>query len=282
MLARNKPGSNPALFLCLGHQGYAEMLREYLVNLIKNAKQTSEIITKYDEKAAQHFKKLISEISNVGENIVVRRRNDEIVASNFTDQYFAVKQNEMPEVGLKRLIIYKPPKDKVPDELIKVYNKISKLHVGLLEDFYLLESLDIVMLHGDEVNEEAILFINWALSLISKFSRSHFKILQEDPQLRKISNLPIGLEIPSSTLYGFDEKDKTLTEIAGLVVYYYDPQTGIVKRDYTLQYHPELMEEIRILQKKDFESKTLLDLPDGIQLLLSCLQAGFIETSKKF
>ena len=78
----------------------------------------------------------------------------------------------MPEVGLKRLIIYKPPKDKVPDELIKAYNKISKLHVGLLEDFYSLESLDIVMLHGDEVNEEAILFINWALSLISKFSRS--------------------------------------------------------------------------------------------------------------
>ncbi|MHA1212670.1 MAG: hypothetical protein ACTSSH_09430, partial [Candidatus Heimdallarchaeota archaeon] len=90
-----------------------------------------------------------------------------------------------------------------------------------------------------------------------------------------------GLEIPSSTQYSLDD-ETILTEIAGLVIYYYNPITSLVKRDYTLQFHPELFEEIRILQKRDFESKTLLDLSDGIQLLLSCLQAGFIETSMKF
>jgi hypothetical protein len=137
------------------------------------------------------------------------------------------------------------------------------------------------MLHGDETNEEAILFLNWALGKLAIYSRAHYKILEKDDLLEEIINLPIGLEIQSSTLYSTDEKS-TLTEIAGLVVYYYNPRTGIVKRDYTLQFHPELFEEIQILQKRDFESKTLLELPDGIQLLLSCLQAGFVETSKKF
>jgi len=283
MLSRNKAGSNPALLLCLGHQGYAEMLREYIMQLVEDKKKIAKTLEKYDIKAKDHFLEIIEKVNSIGMNITVKKRNQEIVASSYKDQYFAVKQNELPEIGLKKLLLYKPSKNIVPDELLKAYQKIAKLHVGLLEDFYELETLDIVMLHGDEVNEEAILFLNWVLSLLAKFSRAHHKILQKELPLREITNLPIGLEIPSSTAYSIEEeKLDILTEIAGLVVYYYNPTTGIVKRDYTLQFHPELFEEIRILQKRDFESKTLLELSDGIQLLLSCLQAGFIETSKKF
>ncbi|MCE7746210.1 MAG: hypothetical protein GPJ52_13855, partial [Candidatus Heimdallarchaeota archaeon] len=279
----NKAGSNPALFLCLGHQGYAEMLRDYFVQLVKDKYKIGKLLEKYDVKAKEHFLEIIEKINSIGTSITVRRRNKEVVASSFKDQYFAVKLNELPEIGLKKLLIYKPSKNIVPDELLKAYQKIAKLHVGLLEDFYELETLDIAMLHGDEVNEEAILFLNWALGLLAKFSRAHYKILQKDARLCEIANLPFGIEIPSSTAYSIEEdKQDILTEIAGLVIYYYNPNTGIVKRDYTLQFHPELFEEIRILQKRDFESKTLLELSDGIQLLLSCLQAGFIETSKKY
>jgi len=283
MFSRNKAGSNPALFLCLGHQGYAEMLRDYFVQLVKDKYKIGKLLEKYDVKAKEHFLEIIEKINSIGTSITVRRRNKEVVASSFKDQYFAVKLNELPEIGLKKLLIYKPSKNIVPDELLKAYQKIAKLHVGLLEDFYELETLDIAMLHGDEVNEEAILFLNWALGLLAKFSRAHYKILQKDARLCEIANLPFGIEIPSSTAYSIEEdKQDILTEIAGLVIYYYNPNTGIVKRDYTLQFHPELFEEIRILQKRDFESKTLLELSDGIQLLLSCLQAGFIETSKKY
>jgi L-asparaginase/Glu-tRNA(Gln) amidotransferase subunit D len=283
MFSRSRSGSNPALFLCLGHQGYAEMLRDYVTTLVKEKNKIAKLLEQYDKKAMEHFLEIIEEINSVGTKIIVKRRNQEIVASSFTDQYFAVKQNELPEMGLKKLLVYKPSKEVVPEELLKAYRKIAKLHVGLLEDFYELETLDIAMLHGDEVNEEAVLFLNWALNLLAKFTRAHYKTLQKEAQLLEITNLPFGLEIPSSTAYSIEEeKQDILTEIAGLVIYYYNPETGIVKRDYTLQFHPELFEEIRILQKRDFESKTLLELSDGIQLLLSSLQAGFIETSHKF
>jgi L-asparaginase/Glu-tRNA(Gln) amidotransferase subunit D len=281
MLSRNKSGVSPTLYLCLGHQGFAEMLREYIVKLVTNSQIYLDKLIQHDKKAAEHLQKILFEIKQIGEDLTVKRRNDEIVATNYQGQYFAVKKNELPEMGIKRMVKYKIGKNITNEDLIEAYQKIIKLHTGLLEDFYSLESLDIVMLHGDETNEEAILFLNWALGKLAKFSRAHYKILEKDPVLNEIPNLPIGLEIPGSTLYSIDDKS-TLTEIAGLVIYYYNPKTGIVKRDYTLQFHPELFEEIQILQKRDFESKTLLELPDGIQLLLSCLQAGFVETSKKF
>jgi len=281
MSARNISGANPALYLCLGHQGYAEMLRDYLVTIINDSQKIAEKIRLKDEKVANQFLKIISDIKSMDGKIIVKRRNQEIVAEKLADQFFAVKQNEMPEIGLKRVIEYKPSKDIVPDEILKVYQRNAKLHTGLLEDFYSLESLDIVMLHGDEVNEEAILFINWILNLFSKFIRMNYTILESIHGLSEFISLPVGLEIPSSTDYSMAEKS-TLTEIAGFVIYYYNPIQEIIKRDYTLQFHPELFEELRIMQKRDFESKTLLDLSDGIKLLLSCLQAGFIETTKKF
>jgi len=204
------------------------------------------------------------------------------VSQGINSQFFAVKRNELPEIGLKRLKLYRPKKEEIHPDFFKAYQKISKLNTGILEDFYSLESLDIVMLHNDDVNEEAILFFNWALDLLAKFNKTYYDLLLKDPLLSELANFPIGLEIPSSTLYSISEdENNTLTEIAGLIVYYLNPKTGIVKRDYTLQFHPELFEEIQMFQRIDFETKTLFELTDGIQLLLSCLQAGFIETSKK-
>ena len=280
MLARNNPDSNPGLFLCLGHQGIGEALREYLVKLIQKSNKLAKIIAKSDSNVSEKFTTLINEIRNQGNEIQILNRSGKLVAKGLNDTYFAVKKNEIPEIGLKKLAVYKPSKGLVPDKMLKEYEKITKFHTGILEDFYSLESLDIVMLHGDEVNEEAVLFMNWALMKISKFSRENYGILISDSELKELTSLPFGLEIHSSTLYAMDSMaEDYLTEIASLVLYYYNPETQLVKRDYTLQFHPELFEEIRILQKRDFESKTLLELSDGIQLLLSSLQAGFITTT---
>jgi len=283
MLARSKPGSNPGLFLCLGHQGLAEAVKEYLIKFLKKKASIISSISQINKEKGKEFESLLQQISDIGSNIPVINNNKEIVAKKFSDQYFAVKKNELPEVGLKQLAAYSPSKGIVPDSILKEYKTIAKYHTGMLEDFYDLESLDIVMLHNDEVSEEAILFFNWVLSSLSKFVRNNFDLVLKIPQLQELANMPFGIEIPNSTLYNveFDTKEP-LTEIAGMIIYYYNHKTGMIKRDYTLQFHPELFEEITILQKRDFESKTLLELTDGIQLLLSSLQAGFIETYADF
>ncbi|MHA1125259.1 MAG: asparaginase domain-containing protein [Candidatus Heimdallarchaeota archaeon] len=283
MLARSKPGSNPSLLLCLGHQGIAEAIKEYLIKLTKEKTKIVSSISKIDKEKAKEFGSLLQEITDIGSNIPVINNNNETVAKKFSDQYFAVKRNEIPEVGLTQLAKYKPSKDIVSTDILKEYQKIAKYHTGMLEDFYDLESLDIVMLHNDEVSEEAILFFNWVLSKLSKFIRNNLELTVNIPELDELANMPFGIEIPSSTLYNIDfETKEPLTEIAGMIIYYYNHKTGMIKRDYTLQFHPELFEEITILQKRDFESKTLLELTDGIQLLLSSLQAGFIETFADF
>ncbi|MHA1366335.1 MAG: hypothetical protein ACTSP5_07990, partial [Candidatus Heimdallarchaeota archaeon] len=252
MLARSKPGSNPGLFLCLGHQGIAEALKDYLIKLLKEKSKIVSSISKIDKEKSKEFELLLEEITNIGLDIPVINNNNETVAKKYSDQYFAVKRNELPEVGLKQLAKYSPSIDVVSADILKEYKMIAKYHTGILEDFYDLESLDIVMLHNDEVSEEAVLFFNWVLSKLSKLYNIEF------------------------------ETKEPLTEIAGMIIYYYNHKTGMIKRDYTLQFHPELFEEITILQKRDFESKTLLELSDGIQLLLSSLQAGFIETFADF
>jgi len=279
MLARNKPGSSPALFICLGHQGVAETFKDYIIELSKKTTKIAKILSKKSKTAGEEFLTLMDEIKSQGNKVAIKNRSREIIASDINGQYFAVKRNELPEVGLKKLVKFKPDTSKNPKILLDEYQKTAKFQTGMLEDLYSLETLDIIMLHGDEVNEEAVLFFNWVFKKIADFSQKNFDFLIDDENLIELTVLPFGLEIPSSTLYSTDSKDGDyLTEIAGMVIYYYNPKTNMIKRDYTLQFHPELFEEIQILQKRDFESKTLLELTDGIQLLLSSLQAGFIET----
>ena len=279
ILARNNPGSNPALFICLGHQGVAEAFKEFLINLVEHSEELISKIAKRDEKASKEFEQIISSIKTQGNDLPVISRDDEIIAKGYTDQFFAVKRNELPEIGLKNLVKFKPKNNKLPKPILTAYQEIIKLHTGVLEDLYSLESLDIVMLHGDEVNEEAILYFNWAFMQLASFTKDYHELFMEDTDLSELLSIPLGVEIPSSTLYTINgKKNDYLTEIASIVIYYYNPRTQTIKRDYTLQFHPELFEEIQILQKRDFESKTLLELSDGIQLLLSSIQAGFIET----
>lgn len=287
MNSRNDPGNCPALFICLGHQGIVETLRYQLEQIVKDSSTILEKLDKTSPQAAKEFAKIVKEIQTTGEKIIVRKkkfnepRTERVIAEGFQDQFFAVTKNELPETGLKRLVPYSPEDIALDKKILTAYHKLTNYHTGMLESFYPLESLDIVMLHNDEVNEEAVLFINWALNKISSFSEKYQEFLFSNHEFRRLFSLPFGLEIIGSTLYQLSTKEEeSLTEIAGLVLYYLDPKTNTVKRDYTSQFHPELFEEIRSMYKRDIQSKSFVELTDGIRLLLASLQAGFIETQK--
>jgi L-asparaginase/Glu-tRNA(Gln) amidotransferase subunit D len=285
MISRNKTGSNPGLFLCLGHQGIIETLRITLIDIISKKDDFGEIMTPINEDAAAALDQILTEIDEIGDDIKVLDSQQKTIAKGYKDDHFAVKQNEQPEMGLKRLIKFEPSSsDTLPEELINCYKKLAKHHTGMLEDLLNLEAIDIIMLHNDEVTEEAILFLSWAYNKIATVVKKYYHNFYLKEPLRFFTKLPIGLEITGSTQYEMltdlveEEQKEPLTEIAGLAIYYANYKTNTVKRDYSLQFHPELLDEIKILQKRDFESKTLLDLTDGLKLLMSCLQAGFIES----
>ncbi|MBD3190248.1 MAG: hypothetical protein GF308_06375 [Candidatus Heimdallarchaeota archaeon] len=288
MAARNKPSSCPALFICLGHQGIAETLRNQFIEITENSSTLLKQLSRENPEAAREFEEILAEIIQHGKEIKVIKRkqvnnqlNDVLISEGFEDRFFAVSKNELPETGLKRLVPFNPKDSALFTEILQTYNDFAKSQVGMLESFYPLESLDIIMLHNDEVNEEAILFLNWGLNKISSFIEKYHQLLLSNDEFAIVNSLPFGIEIIGSTLYQTSESEnECLTEIAGLVIYYYDPKTNIIKRDYTSQFHPELFEEIRSIHKRDLESKSFVELTDGVKLLLASLQAGFIETQK--
>jgi L-asparaginase/Glu-tRNA(Gln) amidotransferase subunit D len=285
---RTTPLSSSALLICLGHQGVIEALREQLVDIIENKSKLLKELQKEKKEVAKELDKILDDIEETGSKLVIRKRfspknkKGKIIVKGFNDSQFGVTKNEVPEKGLKKLVPYSTEGLKLKKEIIETYEELARYHTGIIEEYYPVERLDVVMLHNDEVNEEAILFLNWALSKITFFTEKHFSLLEQLKECQKLIGLPIGLEIIGSTLYrttAREEKD-CLTEIAGMIIYHYDPKTESVKRDYTLQFHPELFEEVRAIHKSDLQRKTLVEISDGIKILLATIQGGYIETIK--
>lgn len=280
MNARYDSGSCPAIYICLGHQGIAETLRYHLHELCKNQSNYYNSLRKTSEKTAEKFLELLEKIQKIGKNIEIRK-NEKTTIKGFDDPFFAVTKNELPETGLKRIQKYEPLDKNIPAEIIDYYTTLSRFQTGAIEDYLHIGQLDTIMLHNDEVNEEAVLFMNWVLQLLDNFYTENIDIIENKEKIMQQLALPFGLEIAGSTHYQQGEKsDEDLTEIAGLNIYYHDKKTHTVRRDFSIQFHPELLDEARILQKKDLENRTILELPDSLQILLAIIQAGYLETHK--
>jgi hypothetical protein len=132
--------------------------------------------------------------------------------------------------------------------------------------------LSIEMFHGDEVNEEAALFANWAYKLL------HDTIvpLRYQVAVSPVSwllNLPYAVEILSQT----QVDDSNWTEASTTCIYYKDWETHTIRRSFTCQFHPELMADIRDIGKREGPRYPELKDNDGVRLLIRLLYHGMQE-----
>ena len=102
------------------------------------------------------------------------------------------------------------------------------------------------MFHSNEVNEEAVLFANWAYKLLHDTIVPMRYQIAVSP-LSWLLNLPYAVEILSQT--AVDEI--TWTEVSTTCIYYKDWETHTIRRSFTCQFHPELMADIRDIGKRD-------------------------------
>jgi hypothetical protein len=65
-----------------------------------------------------------------------------------------------------------------------------------------------------------------------------------------------------------------LTDVASTAVYYYEYTTGLVKRDVTFQFHPEVGSPLRMISRKDIQTMHIPELEDGIKLLIAAVYTG--------
>lgn len=262
LLLNRTAGSAPALYICLGHQAVGEGL----IRLIRRAITSLQRQDDLPKSARKAFREISTYIHQLGEQIIIRR-DSRILANGYRDTRFAVAPNEQREVGIRRLHPYQPL-EYLPEPLLKAHEKTAATESGIIEELIRIDDWDLAMLHSDEVNQEAILFANWALNTLHKELQAHIDDIASSSH-SWLLNLPFGVEVLCSTF--FPNSTRPLTEVAATAIYYHDHYTNQVRRDFSLQFHPELLDDLRTFRVFPTPPPPLHD-SDGTRLLVTLLR----------
>ena len=273
----------PSIFICLGHQ----LAAQGHIGLIKNA--TEEILNKVDPitiNSVLHYENLKSkckEIIELAENLSIYKEvNDngniipKEVAKGWQDPSFAVSLNEIPEVGKVELMHY----DHSGEHIDKNFGKLLLHHqvtsdrdIGIVEQSISFEkNLNIVMFHSDEVNEEAILFANWAYGELHNAIAPIRKNISVSPH-SWLLKMPSSIEIVCST----SAEGKICTQVSATCINYKDFETKHIRRSFTFQFHPELLDDLREFNKSGLPSYEKIKKDDGVRMLMRVLYESITE-----
>ena len=134
------------------------------------------------------------------------------------------------------------------------------------------KDLNIVMFHSDEVNEEAILFSNWAYGLLQKAIAPIRKIISVS-EYSWLLSLPDSIEIVCST----SAAGKLCTEVSATCINYTDYETQHKRRSFTFQFHPELLDDLREFNKSGMPSYEKLKNDDGVRMLMRVIYESITD-----
>ena len=275
LLTARSHKSAPHVFICIGHQLSAQAH----INLIKKgvAAIRSELSTVCGLSQFQRelLSSCVREIEAVGSNLEIHK-NGEAVARGWDDDCFAVALNEVPEVGHCELHHYEhdgthPSADF--KDLLAEHVETSDAYDGIVEQSISYEKdLNIVMFHSDEVNEEAILFANWAYSQLHRALHPSRHLIGIS-SLSWLLSLPRSIEILCSTF----AEGKKCTEVAATCITYVDRETKELRRSFSFQFHPELLSDLREFHLSGEPDFAKLKSDDGIRMLMRVLYESIID-----
>ena len=224
--------------------------------------------------ALKSLKRTCGRIGEIGEALLIKKAG-RVLAKGWHDTRFATAANEALEVGSRRLIPYRrrAASGHVPDELHDMHALVADELEGVIDTMISIErELIIEMFHGDEVNEEATLFSNWAYKSLHDVIAPIRHEVAISPMAWLLC-LPYAVEILSQTYVD----DVVMTEVGTSCIYYKDWETHNIRRSFTCQFHPELMADIRdIGQRHGPRYKELKD-NDGVRLFIRLLYHGMQE-----
>ena len=216
-------------------------------------------------------------IETIGSTLSVKKRDGRIVASSWNDDHFAVTRNESKEVGDRILLPYQSLDGdalNIPWEMIHAHDVTADAHEGVIDTTIQYErEVSISMFHSDEVNEEAVLFANWAYRSIHDAIVPYRHIIAGSP-LSWLIQLPDSVEILCSTA---EKTGEIVTECSATCINYKDFETKKIRRSFTCQFHPELMADLRAIGNSEAPSYSTLKNDDGVRLFVRLLYAGMQE-----
>ncbi|MFN6472087.1 MAG: hypothetical protein RMY36_020780 [Nostoc sp. SerVER01] len=273
LLISRSPTSAPAIFICVGHQLAAQCHIRLIQRAVKQVLGTTSLERDSEAKALNSLQEVAERIATMGKTLQVKKRDGRRVADGWNDEHFAVTRNELKEVGDRVLLPYQSPDGKVtgiPWELIHAHDVTSDAHEGVIDTTIQYErEVSISMFHSDEVNEEAILFANWAYRSIHDAIVPYRHVIASSP-LSWLIQLPDSVEILCSTAVD----QETVTQCSATCINYKDFETKKIRRSFTCQFHPELLSDLRAIGHREAPSYSTLKADDGVRLFVRLLYAG--------
>ncbi|BAY78783.1 hypothetical protein NIES25_52610 [Nostoc linckia NIES-25] len=276
LLISRSPTSALALFICLGHQLAAQGHINLIKRAVRQVLSLESLPRDRDGKMLKALKRVCQEIEKVGSSLKITKRNGHVIAEGWDHPEFAVGPNEHKEVGERRLHHYKSPDGEalgIPQELISAHEITADEYEGVIDTAIEYErEVNIAMFHSDEVNEEAILFANWAYRLLHDAIIPHRSILAGS-RLAWLLKLPDAIEILCSTTID----DEIVTECSATCIIYKDFESKQIRRSFTCQFHPELLSDLRTVGTCEPPTYARLKTDDGARLFARLLYEGMQE-----
>jgi len=274
LLLRRFAGSASVIFICLGHQLATAAQIRLIKRAVRAIHNTERLPLDPNGHALGTLKRVARRIQETGETLTVQKLG-ETIATGWHDTRFAVARNEAFEIGTRRLLSYRRQTgaDHVPPMLHDTHALIADELEGVIDTLIAMErELSIEMFHGDEVNEEAALFANWA------FKTLHDTIVPMRHELAVsalswLLGMPYAVEILSQT----EVDENIMTEVGTTCIYYKDWETHTIRRSFTCQFHPELMADIRDIGRRPGPRYQELKQNDGVRMLIRLLYHGMQE-----
>src|SRR5205085_6096542 len=168
LLARS-PTSALALFVCIGHQLMAQAHIGLLRRSVREVAAIDALPRDAGCRALRLLRLACARIEEVGATLAVKKHGA-VVADGWGHPEFAVARNAFGEVGARHLEPYEVPDTRsssVPQELISAHEVTADEYEGVIDTTLRYErKVAITMFHSDEVNEEAMLFANWAYRVL--------------------------------------------------------------------------------------------------------------------
>ncbi|NEQ40323.1 MAG: hypothetical protein F6K40_30445 [Okeania sp. SIO3I5] len=278
LLLSRTPCTSPLIMICLGHQLAAECHVRLLRQAVAEVLSMESLENDPTGDALPFIQDVCKKISAVGEDLPIIKRDGRVVAQGWNDPQFAVVRNEEKEIGDRYLLPYQTPspkESKIPIDLLKAHDVMADEFSGVIDTMILQyeNDINIAMFHSDEVNEEAVLFANWAYMMLHD-ALVPFRYLIANSPLSWLLRLPYSVEILASTEIKGGE---ILTECSCTCINYKDFETKQIRRSFTCQFHPELFSDLQEMGKRPPASYAELKESDGIRLLARLLYEGMQE-----
>lgn len=273
LLLSRRPHSAACISICLAHQlmaeGHVRLVRRAVRGVLESGPGGGDDVGMLARACRR--------IRDVGEHLAVVK-GGQVVAEGWESPHFSVGRNEQPEMAIVPLVPYRTSEEtasRIPFELVHSHAIVAHEHEGIIDTALAHEAeIRVAMFHGDEVNEEAILFCNWAYKLLHEAIIPCRHVIAAS-NLSWLLQLPYGIEILCSS--PMEGGQAVLTEVAATCILYKDYETRRVRRSFTLQFHPELSTDLREVGQRPPPRYAELKADDGIRLLARLLYIGMLE-----